>query len=125
MTRNRASAKAAGTAHETAIVNYLQPLLPNGDYIERRRLNGANDTGDIGGIRTLQGQRVVVEAKNYGGRVQVGPWLKEARTEALNDKAPVGVVVAKRLGTTDPGSQIVMMELRDLAVLLGADPSEV
>lgn len=122
MSRSRASAKAAGTSHETAIVKYLQVLLPNGDYIERRRLNGANDTGDIGGIRTLQGQRVVVEAKNYGGRVQVGPWLKEARTEAVNDGAPVGVVVAKRLGTTDPGSQIVLMELRDLAVLLGADP---
>lgn len=125
MTRSRASAKKAGTDHEVSVAKFLADNLPNGDYIERRRLAGVNDRGDIGGVRTLQGQRVVVEAKNYAGRVQIGPWLKEARTEALNDKAPIGVVVAKRLGTTDPGSQIVIMELRDLAILLGADPEGV
>lgn len=125
MSRSRATAKAAGTSHETSIAEYLAARLPNGDYIERRRLAGVNDRGDIAGIRTPAGQRVALEAKNYGGRVEVGPWLKEARTEALNDGAAVGVVVAKRRGTTDPGSQIVLMELRDLAVLLGADPEEV
>lgn len=116
MARSRASAKAAGTCHETSIATYLADRLDD-DRIERRTRNGAKDRGDIAGVRHL-GQRVVIEAKDYGGRYQVGPWLTEAEVERGNDDAGVGMVVAKRRGTTDPADQVVIMTLGDLAALL-------
>lgn len=120
MSRNRASAKAAGTRMETLVASYLAEALDD-DRIERRARTGANDRGDISGVRTALGQRVVIEVKDYGGRVLPGPWIGEALTEAGNDDAPVGVVVAKRRGTTVPGDQYVLMTLHDLAVLLGGE----
>lgn len=121
MTRTRKSAKSAGTAHETSIARYLAETLDD-DRIERRVRNGAKDRGDIGGVRTVLGERIVIEAKDYGGRILAGTWLNEARVEAGNDDAPVAIVVAKRRGTTDPAKQIVLMELADLALLLGGTP---
>lgn len=123
MSRTRASAKAAGTAMETLAARYLATAL-NDDRIERRRQAGAHDRGDITGVRTTLGERVVLEVKDYGGRLLVGPWLNEARTEAGNDDAPVAAVIAKRRGTTKPEDQIVLMTLADLAVLLGAQNGE-
>lgn len=115
MTRSRASAKAAGTRHESSVVAYLADHID--DRIERRRQSGANDRGDVSGWR-YGGLRVVAELKDYGGRVLVGPWLNEAETERLNDDAAVGLVIAKRRGIADPGEQIVLMTLRDLTALL-------
>ena len=115
MSRTRASAKAAGTKHESNIVAYLAEHYD--DIIERRRQSGAKDRGDISGWR-FSGRRIVAELKNYGGQVKVGPWLNEAEVERLNDDAAVGLVIAKRLGTTDAGDQIVLMTLRDLVCLM-------
>lgn len=124
--RSRKSAKEAGTRFATQVAGYLATVLPSGNYIERRALTGANDRGDLTGIRTAGGKyRVVAECKDYGGEVNVGTWLREMRVEADNDKAEVGFVIAKRRGISDPARQIVMMEARDLAILLGADPEEV
>jgi hypothetical protein len=67
----------------------------------------------VAGLR-VHGQKVVIEAKDYGGRVLVGPWLNEAEVEKGNDDALAGLVIAKRRGTTDPGDQIVLMTVRDL-----------
>lgn len=116
MPRSRASARAAGTRHETSVARYLAEQLDD-DRIERRARTGAKDRGDISGVRHM-GQRIVIEAKDYGGRVQVGPWLTEAEIERGNDDAGVGLVVAKRRGTTDPGEQIVLMTLADLVSLM-------
>jgi hypothetical protein len=115
MTRTRASAKAAGTRHETNIVTYLAAHVD--DRIERRRQTGAKDRGDIAGWR-YAGRRIVAELKDYGGRFHVGPWLNEADLERRNDDAHVGLVIAKRRGTTDPGDQVVLITLRDLVALL-------
>jgi len=115
MTRNRASAKAAGTRHESNVVAYLATHVD--DIIERRRQSGAKDRGDISGWR-FGGRRIVAELKDYGGKVKVGTWLNEAETERLNDDADVALVIAKRLGTTDPGDQVVLLTLRDLVSLL-------
>lgn len=115
MTRSRTSAKAAGTRTEAAVAAYLAKHLD--DRIERRRQTGARDRGDLSGFR-YAGQRVVVEVKDYGGRYLVGPWLNEAEVERANDDAGVGLVVAKRRGTTDPGDQVVLLTLRDLVSLL-------
>ncbi|GII98367.1 hypothetical protein CLV28_0692 [Sediminihabitans luteus] len=122
MTRSRASAKAAGTRHETSVAAYLADHVD--DRIERRRQTGAKDRGDLSGIRHMGG-RIVAECKDYGGRVQVGPWLDETDVERGNDDAMAGFVVAKRRGTTDPGKQIVLMTLADLVALLtGTRPGE-
>ena len=116
MSRNRKSARAAGTKFETLVTRYLRTTLDD-DRIERRRMSGANDRGDISGLRHMGG-RIVVECKDYGGRLQPGPWIEETERERLNDSAGIGIVVAKRRGTTAPGEQFVLMTLADLVALL-------
>lgn len=118
MTRSRKSAKSAGTVMETKTANYLAATLDD-DRIERRARNGAKDRGDISGVRTPTGDRVVIEVKDYGGQIKAGEWVREAHIEAANDDAPIGVVVAKRRGTTNMQDQWVVMTLGDLAVILG------
>ena len=115
MGRSLKSAKAAGSSFETLVSNYL--ALKVDDRIERRRLSGAFDKGDISGVR-IHGQRIVIECKNYGGKLSVGPWLNETETERLNDSALAGFVVAKRRGTTKPEEQIVLMTLEDCVALI-------
>jgi hypothetical protein len=123
MTRNRASAKKAGSAFETLIAGYLAKHVD--DRIERRTRNGAKDRGDISGLRHM-GSRVVVETKDHGGQLKVGEWLTEAEIERGNDDAVAGLVVAKRRGKTDPADQIVITTLGDLVALLtGERPLEV
>jgi hypothetical protein len=115
MTRNRLSAKAAGARTERAVADYLANILDD-DRIDRRVKNGAKDRGDIGGIRA-HGQRIVVEVKDCAKQT-LPAWVSEAHIEAGNDDALVGVVVAKRRGTTDPGKWWVHMTVDDLAALL-------
>lgn len=126
MSRTRASAKAAGSRFEREVADYLASAVD--DRIDRKVKTGAKDTGDIGGIRlspALRGGRVVVECKDYGGKLQAAQWLREAETERGNDDAVVGLVVAKRRGIGDPGQQLVMMTVNDLVALLtGERPGE-
>lgn len=114
--RTRRSAKSAGTRFETAIARYLSAALDD-DRIERRARSGAKDRGDISGVRTPHGGRIVIECKNTS-RTNLSEWVTEARTEAGNDDALVGIVVHKRHGVGDPGEQYVTMTLADLAALL-------
>lgn len=120
MTRSRASARAAGTRFERTIADHLATRLD--DHIDRRPRTGARDKGDIGGVRTPTGARVVIECKDYGGRLQPAAWLREAATEAANDDAAAGIVIAKRRGTTNPGAQYVLMTVDTLITLL-KDPA--
>ena len=115
MARNRQSAKAAGAAAERAVADYMARQLQD-DRIDRRVKTGAKDTGDIGGIRIHQ-QRMVVEVKNCA-KTSLSAWVAEAHTEAGHDDALLGVVVAKRVGTTDPGRWYVHMTLDDLLALM-------
>jgi hypothetical protein len=115
MTRNRASAKAAGTRFEGLIAAALRYALDD-DRIERRARSGAKDRGDIGGVR-IHGQRVVIECKDCA-RVDLPAWTREARTEAGNDDALCGVVVHKRHGVGDPMRSWVSMTLADFVALL-------
>ena len=122
MSRTRKSAKAAGARFERSIADCLATHVD--DRIDRRAKTGAKDKGDIGGLRHM-GQRVVIEAKDYGGRYQVGTWLTEAEIERGNDDAGVGLVIAKRRGTADPLDQTVLMTVRDLISLItGTRPQE-
>ena len=121
MARSRASAKAAGARFERLIADCLAEHVD--DRVDRRVKGGAIDKGDIGGLRTEWGKRVVVEVKDHGGKYQVGPWLEEAETERINDNAEVGVVVAKRRGVSDPLQQACFMTVSDLiALITGSRP---
>lgn len=122
MSRSRASAKAAGTRHETAIAAYLAEHID--DRIERRAKTGAKDRGDIGGLRAPGGARIVVEAKNCV-RIDLAGWAKEADIERGHDDAIAGLIVHKRHGVGDPGAQWVTCTLRDLvAIITGQRPEE-
>ena len=122
MSRSRKSAKAAGSRFERVVADYLAEHVD--DRIDRRPQYGAKDRGDVGGVRHMGG-RVVVECKEYGGRLLAGPWVDEAEIERGNDDAGSAFVVAKRRGTTNPGDQFVLMTLRDLVSLLtGSRPDE-
>lgn len=121
MVRNRRSAKAAGTMFENHVVWFLADALDD-DRIERRARNGSKDRGDVSGVRTVTGQRVVIECKDVRA-MSLSGWVDEVETERGNDDAAVGVVVHKRLryGEKNMGGTYVTMTLADLAVLLGGE----
>ena len=120
--RNRASAKKAGTAFETLIARYLATHVD--DRIERRRLSGSKDRGDIAGVRTAFGHRVVVECKNTA-RLALAAWAGEADIARGNDDAQVAVVAHKRHGVGAAGRQWVSMTLDDFVTLIsGARPDQ-
>lgn len=115
MTRNRQSAKAAGTRFERQIADYLATTVD--DRIDRRAKTGAADKGDIAGIRTPWNDRVVLECKNVT-RTNLAGWIKEAEQERINDHAYIAAVVHKRHGKANPADQYVTMTLENFAKLL-------
>lgn len=119
--RNRKSAQAAGSWMERITAEFLAFRLAD-DRIERRAKNGANDRGDITGVKTIRGGRVVIECKNTT-RTDLPGWLREAEAERGNDDAIIGVVVHKRVRSANPADQYVTMTLETFARLLegGAD----
>jgi hypothetical protein len=95
--------KQKGTAAETAVVRWLQA---NGHpYAERRTLSGQYDRGDIAGV-----PGICIEVKNHA-RWDAATWLAEAITEAENAGVDIGIVVAKKRGTTNPGDWYVITTL--------------
>lgn len=114
MSRTRASAKTAGTRMETLVATYLAAHVD--DRIERRRLTGAKDRGDIGGLRHMGG-RVVVEVKDTA-KPQLGAWAAEAEAERGNDDAGAWLIVHKRHGNGRPEDQWVTTTLGQLVALL-------
>lgn len=116
MTRTRASARAAGTRAERAVADWLRDQL-NDDRVDRRVKTGAKDRGDIGGVRTPTGARVVVEVKDTT-RTALGTWIAEAEVERGNDDAAVGLVLHKRRGKGSPADWYVTCTGRDLVALL-------
>lgn len=118
MTRGNASARAAGQRFERLIADYLRDKLD--DRIDIRPKNGRFDRGDIGGLRTVHGGRIVAELKDHN-RLELAEWLKEAEQERGNDDADVALTVHKRRGKSDPGQQYVTMTLASLVILLGGD----
>ena len=116
MSRTRKSAKQAGARFERIIADFLRDNLD--DRIDRRVKAGAADKGDIANVRDSHNRRIVIETKDYGGRLNLPQWIKEAHQEAENDDAHVGLVIAKRRGTTNPEDQWVVMTVNDLIQLL-------
>lgn len=114
--RNRASAKKAGSSFERAQADWLAARL-NDDRIDRRVKRGTQDRGDIAGVRTIRGGRVVIECKN-AARVDLSGWLREAEAERVNDDALIGVIMHKKRGTTNPAEQFVTMTAETFAILV-------
>jgi hypothetical protein len=105
---------AKGSTFERLIADYLATEID--DRIDRRVKTGANDKGDIGGLRH-RGHRLAIECKNHAAMNLAG-WVTEAQTEARNDGALLGFVVHKRRGKGQAGDQYVTMVLSDLVALL-------
>lgn len=114
--RNHRSAKAAGTWMERITAEFLSLRLAD-DRIERRTKSGAKDRGDITGVKTIRGGRVVIECKNTT-RLDLPGWMREAEVERGNDDAIIGVVVHKKVGSANPADQYVTMTLETFARLL-------
>ena len=106
MTRNRRSAKAAGTRMESLVASALAHHLDD-DRIERRTRAGAKDRGDVGGVR-IHDRRLVIEVKDCA-RLDLPGWTREAHAEAGND---------------DALAQWVSMTLADLIALIGGHRPE-
>lgn len=86
-----ASAKAKGRAWENAIVGAL--IEAGWPHVERRRLAGAQDRGDIAGVHG-----VVIEAKNQRA-ISLAEFVDEAEIEASHDtRDRIGVTWIKRRG---------------------------
>lgn len=117
MSRSRTTARKAGAAFERAVADYLKEALCD-DSIDRQVKTGAKDLGDIRGVKDARGRPVVIECKEYAGRLHPATWIVEAHREAGNAGAAVGVVVAKRQRVQNPGDQWVLMTLEDLATIL-------
>ena len=123
MTRNRASAKSAGSRAERMVADHIAEQMDD-DRIDRRVKTGSKDRGDIGGVRSTVGERVVVEVKDTA-RLALGTWMNEVAAEKKNDDAPIGVVVHKRVGYGEKkiGGWYVTTTLDDFIRLLGG-PSD-
>jgi hypothetical protein len=121
--RNRKSARDAGAKFERRVAEWLANRLGD-DRIERRVKNGTKDRGDVAGVKTIRGGRVVIEAKDHSGEVKYTPWLREAEIERGNDDAVIGCVVVKRAGITDIGEQLVLMNVETLARLIEGGPDD-
>jgi hypothetical protein len=99
------------------VADYLAATLDD-DRIDRRARCGALDRGDIAGLRhPVTHERLVAECKNVK-QFAVPAWLREAATEAQNDGAALGVVIAKRHGVGDPAQQLVIMTLASFVALI-------
>lgn len=114
--RNRASAKAAGARFERSIADCLAAHVD--DRIDKRPKYGAKDRGDIGGLRSAHGHRVVIECKDETTGIKLGVWYGETETERGNDDALAGLIAHKRHGKPDPLDQWVTGTLRDLIALI-------
>lgn len=115
MTRNRQSAKKAGTEFENLIVGGLRDALQDNN-IQRAPRWGAVDKGDIVNLR-IHGQEIVSQCKDVA-RLDLPGWIRDAKLQAVNANAVAGIVIHKRRGTRNPLEQWVTMTLAELVALL-------
>jgi len=107
------ASKRRGTAAETAVVRYLMEHgYPNA---ERRALRGRADCGDVAGV-----PGVAIEVKDEA-RVDLAGWTDEARREATNAGAGLGVVIRRRRGRPDVGEWYAVLTVADLLRLLESE----
>lgn len=110
------ASKQKGTRFETLIARYLSERL--GAEITRRALTGAQDRGDIEGVKA-GGYRVVIECKDTK-RPDLPKHMRETARECANDGARIGVLVqhAPGVGAVHVGSNWAVMTVDDLISLI-------
>lgn len=87
-------AKAKGRETENSFVAFCHDWgLVN---VERRRLKGAADEGDVSGW-----PGVVCEVKS-GGKIDLPGWMRELRVEVENAAAEIGFLAIRPKGAPDP-----------------------
>lgn len=113
--------KRKGTAFESAVVKYLRSRSGD-DRIERRALHGAQDLGDIFGLRA-RGLEGIVECKAYKSFSDglVERWREQAVCERGNADAGFCLLVIKRHQHCTADSR-VDVTLADLMAITGAGP---
>jgi len=100
--------KAKGAKYERQVCDMLTAEL--GVPVERRRLEGQLDRGDVAGIPGL-----IIECKNER-KWGVWQWLREAKAEAEHatrhsSSDTLGVVFKRQLGFPDPADSAVIMDV--------------
>lgn len=108
------AAKSKGAAFEALVRDYLRG---HGFPVERIPPGMAHDRGDIHGIPDLTLElkclpRDLVRAISDG--------MRDLEIEQANADTAYGAVIAKRPRSTDPGKQLVVMELWQFVRLLQA-----
>ena len=119
MTRNRKSARQAGTRFERSMADYLARVLGDAG-IDRQIKTGSRDRGDIRGLY-FRGEPFALECKDCS-RMELPRWLREAEVEAGNADAALWAVCHKRKGVADPAEQYVTMTARTLAAMIAGGP---
>ena len=106
------AARQKGTKFETSLLPLIRKYYPDA---RRSPLAGANDTGDF----TIPGvTHFILQAKNRK-RMVLSEWVDAAGIQAKRHHPDaVGVVVHKRLGTTDPAEQYVTLKFGDFLSLV-------
>lgn len=99
-------AKSKGRATENSLVAYLRSW---GLKVERRRLTGTLDQGDIAGWNTPHGS-VCVEVKS-AAEWRIGSWISELDDEAENAAAETGFVACRPKGKPEPEDWIAVLRL--------------
>jgi hypothetical protein len=104
---------------ERLVADYAMVVLDD-DRIDRRTKSGNKDKGDILGLRSAFGERIVAEVKDTA-RLALGTWMNEVEIEKRNDSAPIGVVIHKRVGhgKAKIGGTYVTMTYDDFLRLIG------
>lgn len=119
--RNRASAKKAGTDYENLITNGFREAL-NDETIHRAPRWGAKDKGDVVNVR-FNGHLLVVQCKDCV-TLSLPRWIKEAKEQAKNAGALIGIVAHKRHGSRDFKKQWFTMTGAEVIALMTGIPPE-
>lgn len=82
---------------------------------------GSIDQGDIINLK-IDGYPIVIQAKDVA-RLALPSWTQQAKVQAANAGAIAGLVVHKRVGTTDPMKQWVSCTLEELVALITKTPA--
>jgi len=106
------SVKAKGRETENHFVSWINNKF--GMSIERRRLKGALDEGDITGW-----DGVCVEIKSASGdTAKISEWLRELESEIRASKADIGFIAARPRGKPDPEDWYAILPLPVLVDLV-------
>lgn len=106
MSRNRASARAAGARFTRLIADHFRA---NGHpFADKQPLTGALDKGDVANVHHWDGHPIALELKDTA-RLDLPGWWREAQAEARNLGTPYAAVIHKRHGVGAPGEQWVTL----------------